>query len=254
MKNVHRLVLIFIFLGFGKAYCRELLWAAATQQQEQQTVVDKWGKAREKMVETQISARGIKDEKVLRAMKKVPRHEFIPTQYRKLYDPYGDHPVPIGYKQTISQPYIVALMTQLLSLKENDKVLEIGTGSGYQAAVLAEIVKEVYTIEIIPELAHRAQKTLSRLGYKNVKVKIGDGYYGWQEYAPFDAIIVTCAPDHIPRPLVEQLREGGRMVIPVSDYIYQMLYLVKKEEGVVKRETVIPVLFVPMKGAAEGKK
>jgi protein-L-isoaspartate(D-aspartate) O-methyltransferase len=249
MKICWLVPIFFILFASNGIYSEELLLA-----QTEQTAVDKWSGAREKMVETQISARGITDEKVLYAMRKVPRHEFIPPQYRKIYDPYGDHPVPIGYNQTISQPYVVALMTQLLSLKEDDKVLEIGTGSGYQAAILAEIVKEVYTIEIIPELARRAQKTLSRLGYNNVKVKIGDGYYGWQEYAPFDAIIVTCAPDHIPKPLIKQLRDGGRMVIPVSDYIYQMLYLVKKEGGVIRRETVIPVLFVPMKGAAEEKR
>lgn len=157
---------------------------------------------------------GITDQRVLAAMAKVPRHEFVPEEY--LFAAYEDRPLPIGYGQTISQPYIVALMTELLELKENDRVLEIGAGSGYQAAILAELVKSVYTVEIIGELAAQAEKTLRALGYKNVKFKTGDGYFGWPEESPFDAIIVTAAPEEVPPPLWEQLAEGGRMVIPLG--------------------------------------
>lgn len=158
---------------------------------------------RKKMVETQIIARGVKDKRVLEAMLKVERHKFVPFKLQKYA--YEDYPLEIGEGQTISQPYIVAFMTELLELKGNEKVLEIGTGSGYQAAILAELCKEVYTIEIIPLLAENAQKLLKKLGYKNIKVKIGDGFYGWEEYAPFDGIIVTCAPSDIPKPLIDQL-------------------------------------------------
>ncbi len=173
---------------------------------------DRFSKAREKMVRTQIEARRIKDKRVLKVMRAVPRHKFVLSVYQKMA--YSDRPLSIGYGQTISQPYIVALMTESLKLKGDEKVLEIGTGSGYQAAVLAELAQEVYTIEIIPGLTKRAEKTLKKLGYENIKVKCGDGYLGWPEYAPFHAIIVTCAPDHIPQPLLDQLAEGGRMVIP----------------------------------------
>ncbi len=205
------------------------------------------------MVKRQIEARGISDERVLEAMRKVPRHEFVPDGYRAYA--YTDGPLPIGEGQTISQPYIVALMTESLKLKPDDKVLEIGTGSGYQAAVLAEIVKEVYTIEIIEKLARRAEETLKRLGYDNVKVKAGDGYLGWPEYAPFDAIIVTCAPDHVPQPLVDQLADGGRMVIPVgSEYGIQTLYLLEKHGDKLEKRSIIPVRFVPMTGEHVKKK
>lgn len=215
---------------------------------------------RNKMVDEQIIARGIKNKEVISAMLKVPRHEFIPEKYRKTYNSYGDYPVPIGEGQTISQPYIVALMTELLEPENNvpkknkTRILEIGTGSGYQAAILDEIYPQVYTIEIIEGLAKQAEKNLNRLGYQKVKVKYGDGYLGWKEYAPFDGIIVTCAPEHIPQPLIEQLKEGGRMVIPVGDYPNQTLYLVKKKEGQINRESVIPVLFVPMTGEEIKKK
>lgn len=195
------------------------------------------------MVEKQLKARDITDEKVLNAMLKVERHKFVPKQYQDLA--YIDEPLPIGYNQTISQPYIVALMTQLLELKGNERILEIGTGSGYQAAVLAEIVKEVYTIEIIPQLASNAEKLLKELGYTNVFVKVGDGYLGWPEHAPFDGIIVTCAPDHIPQPLIEQLKDGGRMVIPVGN-VYQELVVVEKQKDKIIKRSVIPVRFVPM--------
>jgi len=200
---------------------------------------------REKMVETQIKARGVKDPRVLSALLKIERHRFVPEKY--LDSAYSDQPLPIGEGQTISQPYIVALMTELLELKGNEKVLEIGTGSGYQAAVLAELAKEVYTIEIIEPLASTARERLSELGYQNVKVKAGDGYLGWPEVAPFDAIIVTAAPDHIPQPLVEQLKEGGRMVLPLGTFTQELKKIVKRS-GKMETIDVIPVLFVPMTG------
>jgi len=200
---------------------------------------------REKMVETQIKARGVKDPRVLSALLKVERHRFVPEEY--LNSAYSDQPLPIGEGQTISQPYIVALMTELLELKGNEKVLEIGTGSGYQAAILAELAKEVYTIEIIASLASRANHRLLELGYKNVKVKSGDGYLGWPEAAPFDAIIVTAAPDHIPQPLMDQLREGGRMVVPVGTHTQELRKIIKRS-GKAESVDVVPVIFVPMTG------
>ena len=200
---------------------------------------------REKMVETQIKARGVKDPRVLSAMLRVERHLFVPKDLQT--SAYSDQPLPIGEGQTISQPYIVALMTELLELKGEQKVLEIGTGSGYQAAILSELAKEVYTIEIIETLATSAKKLLIELGYKNIKVKAGDGYLGWPEAAPFDAIIVTCAPDHIPKPLLEQLKEGGRLVLPVGSYA-QELKKITKRSGKIETTNVIPVIFVPMTG------
>ncbi len=181
-------------------------------------------------------------------MAKVPREEFVPQDSRA--ESYEDGPLPIGYGQTISQPYIVAFMTEQLQPKRNDRVLEVGTGSGYQAAILAELVAEVYTIEIIEPLAKSAEATLQRLGYKNVHVKAGDGYKGWPEHAPFDAITVTCAPDHVPQPLVDQLKEGGRMIIPVGVFGDQQLYLLEKKNGELQRRAVLPVRFVPMTGEA----
>ncbi len=218
--------------------------------QPQKGLEERYLKARTWMVNRQIRARGIRDSKVLEAMAKVPRHEFVPEAYRDMA--YSDTPLPIGEGQTISQPYIVALMTEALELNLGDRVLEVGTGSGYHAAVLSEIAKEVYAIEIIESLGRTAEERLKRLGYKNVKVRIGDGYLGWQEYAPFDAIIVTCAPEHIPQPLVEQLAEGGRMVIPVGEEDrIQTLFLLKKEEGEIRQKALIPVRFVPMTGEAQ---
>ncbi len=205
---------------------------------------------RNQMVKQQIEARGIKDERVLKAMQKVPRHKFIPEKYR--FMAYEDHPVSIGSGQTISQPYIVALMTELLDLEKGEKVLEIGTGSGYQAAVLAELTDRVYSIEIIPELGKQAEATLKKLNYENVKVKIGDGYRGWPEYEPFDAIIVTAAPDHVPPKLVEQLAEKGKMVIPVGDF-FQELKILTKKNGKVEEKIVTGVRFVPMTGEAMDK-
>jgi len=204
---------------------------------------------RERLV-GKIVAHGISDEKVIAAMKNVQRHEFVPEKYRS--DAYDDRPLPIGLKQTISQPFVVAYMTQMLKLDGDEKVLEIGTGSGYQAAVLAEIVDEVYTIEILEPLAKSAEKTLKRLGYDDVVVMAGDGYRGWPEHAPFDAIIVTAAPDHIPQPLVEQLAIGGRMVIPVGKWGQKLTLITKDKDGVKKQED-LPVIFVPMTGEAQEK-
>jgi protein-L-isoaspartate(D-aspartate) O-methyltransferase len=200
------------------------------------------------MVERQLKARGIKDERVLAAMGKVPREAFVPPESREAS--YEDGPLPIGYDQTISQPYIVAFMTEQLRLKPSDHVLEIGTGSGYQAAILAELAGEVYTIEIVAPLAQSAEAALQRLGYKNVHVKLGDGYKGWPENAPFDAIIVTCAPDKVPQPLTDQLKEGGRMVIPVGERFAQQLYLLEKKNGQLRESVTLPVRFVPMSGEA----
>ena len=208
---------------------------------------DTFSGKRLRMVSTQIESRGVKDENVLKAMRTVPRHLFVPENIRAYS--YEDEPLPIGFGQTISQPYIVALMTELLELKPNSKVLEIGTGSGYQAAVLAELCDSVSSIEIICELAERADSTLKALGY-NVDVRCGDGYRGWPEKAPFDAIVVTAAPDEVPEPLVEQLAEGGRMVIPVGTY-HQELKLIRKIEGKVKEMNIIPVRFVPMTGESD---
>jgi protein-L-isoaspartate(D-aspartate) O-methyltransferase len=205
-----------------------------------------YDQARDWMVRTQIESRGVKDKKVLSAMRKVERHKFVlPGDLARAYD---DGPLPIGEGQTISQPYIVALMTEVLDLDKTKRVLEIGTGSGYQAAVLAEICDSVYTMEIIEKLGRRADKLLKDLGYDKVKVKVGDGYKGWKEHAPFDAIIVTCAPTHVPEPLKEQLVEGGKIIIPVGagGWYGQELILFTKEKGRIKRKDVIPVRFVPM--------
>jgi len=212
---------------------------------------EKFYARKENMINSQIKARGVTDERVLKAMHKVERHLFVPLMYRHLS--YGDHPLPIGEGQTISQPYIVALMTELLELKGGEKVLEIGTGSGYQAAILAELAKEVYTIEILEPLAERSQKLLKELGYENIKVKHGDGFLGWPEYAPFDAIIVTCAPEEVPLALLEQLAEGGRLVIPVGTR-WQELKQLKKIEGKIVSKSIIPVRFVPMLRDKESKK
>jgi protein-L-isoaspartate(D-aspartate) O-methyltransferase len=199
------------------------------------------------MVDHQIRRRGVTDQDVLEAMERVPRHEFVPDEYKA--QAYADRPLPIGYGQTISQPYIVALMTELLQLKNTDRVLEIGTGSGYQAAILAEVVAEVYTVEIIEALAVEAKARLERLGYANIHTLHADGYYGWEEHAPYDAIIVTAAPDHIPQPLVQQLKDGARLVIPVGPPGgYQTLWQVSKSGEEVIKRNVTGVLFVPLTG------
>jgi protein-L-isoaspartate(D-aspartate) O-methyltransferase len=204
---------------------------------------------RQQMVQRQLMSRGINDARVLAAMAKVPREEFVAPESRVAS--YEDGPLPIGYGQTISQPYVVAFMTEQLRPKPSDRVLEVGTGSGYQAAVLAELVSEVYSIEIVEPLAKNAAATLQRLGYRNVHVKFGDGYKGWPEQGPFDAIIVTCAPDKVPQQLVDQLKDDGRMVIPVGDRFAQQLYLLEKKDGQLKQSATLPVRFVPMTSEAQ---
>jgi protein-L-isoaspartate(D-aspartate) O-methyltransferase len=202
---------------------------------------------REALVQRTIEARGVTDPVVLAAMRAVPRHRFVPDEY--LDQAYADHPLPIGYGQTISQPYIVALMTEVLELEPGDRVLEIGTGSGYQAAVLAVVVDEVYTIEIVPELAESAAARLAALGYDNVVATQGDGYFGWEEFAPFDAIIVTAAPDHLPQPLVGQLKDGGRIVIPIGPPGgYQSLWRFTRAGEDLQAENLLGVRFVPLTG------
>ena len=198
---------------------------------------------RREMVETQMRARGINDPAVLAAMEKVPRHRFVLEN--DIDYAYADTPIGIGRGQTISQPYIVAFMTEALKVKSTDRVLEIGTGSGYQAAVLGELAREVYTIEIVPELAERSTRLLQELGYRNVHVRAGDGYAGWPEHAPFDAVMVTAAPDHVPQPLVDQLMQGGRLVIPVGKENQELLVLTRTADGV-REEGRLPVRFVPL--------
>lgn len=200
--------------------------------------------ARERMVRIQIAGRGIEDERVLKAMRSVPRHRFVPEDARRMG--YADQPLPIGHGQTISQPYIVGYMTDIIEPQKDDVVLEIGTGSGYQAAVLSPLVKDVYTVEIIEELAMSAKKRLATLGYDNVHVRHADGYHGWKQHAPYDAIIVTAATEHIPPPLIAQLKDGGVMVIPVgSSFRTQYLMLVEKKDGKTSTRTLMPVRFVP---------
>ncbi len=201
-----------------------------------------------RMVDQQLLARDITDPRVVSAMRRIPRERFVPPDQQQ--QAYEDRPLPIGYRQTISQPYIVAYMTQALELTAHAKVLEVGTGSGYQAAVLAELAASVYSIEIVAQLAERARDTLAKLGYGNVQVREGDGYAGWQEQAPFDAIMVTAAPDHIPQPLIDQLAIGGRLIIPVGQDRQTLTLLTRTEEGV-EQVATLRVLFVPMTGEAE---
>lgn len=211
---------------------------------------EEFRKEREAMVRDQIAARGVRDARVLEAMSRVPRHLFVPAQSRSRA--YSDHPLPIGRRQTISQPYIVAFMTESLALKPGEKVLEVGTGSGYQSAVLACMTDRVFTVEIDGELAREAVATLRKLGYRSVRVRVGDGFFGWPEAAPFDAVIVTCAANRVPPLLVEQLGEGGRLVIPVEKGpLSQMLTLVTKKNGKIMVRELLDVLFVPMTGEAE---
>lgn len=212
---------------------------------------DIYTRLRYDMVEKQIIARGITDVNVIRAMSDVQRHLFVPEEYQR--SAYADHPLPIGEGQTISQPYIVAFMTEILKPDSTSRVLEVGTGSGYQAAVMAEICDSVFTIEIFKSLGLQASKILEELDYTNVQVKIGDGYKGWSEKAPFDAIIVTCSPTHIPDALKDQLKEGGKMIIPVGNFYNQELILLEKRKGKMESKDVLPVRFVPMIGA-DGQK
>lgn len=207
---------------------------------------DRFEAARNKMVATQIESRGVRNKAVLYAMRKVPRHLFVPREYER--EAYGDYPLPIGYGQTISQPYIVAYMTEVVKPSKNKKALEIGTGSGYQAAVLAELVDKVYTIEIVPELAKESAERLKKLGYKNIICKFGDGYKGWPENAPFDIIVVTAAAEQIPQPLMDQLAEGGRLVIPVGPATaVQELILIEKKNGKTEKKRLTFVRFVPFR-------
>lgn len=232
--------LIFIslsFLGFSRYPSKE----------NKSADTDKTTVQRLRMVEEQIAGRGIKDRRILDAMRKIPRHLFVDSSLKERA--YSDYPLPIGEGQTISQPYVVAWMTEALNLKSSDRVLEIGTGSGYQAAVLAEIVKEVYTVEIREGLKETAHKVLNEIGYKNINTKYGDGYYGWEQYAPFDAIIITASANHIPPPLIKQLKEGGRLIIPLgSTLYYQTLTLVTKNNNEIDVEQMGGVAFVPMIG------
>lgn len=207
---------------------------------------DKYSDARDKMVTQQIISRGVTDQTVLKAMRKVPRHLFVPKEYES--EAYDDNPIPIGYGQTISQPYIVAYMTEIAEPDPSKTVLEIGTGSGYQAAVLAETVKSVYSIEIVPELAMESAERLKKLGYKNITVKYGDGYKGWKEFSPFDIIIVTAAAEQIPQPLIDQLAENGRLVIPVgAPLAVQELILLIKKDGKIEKRRLTFVRFVPFR-------
>ena len=210
---------------------------------------DDLARERRRMVDEQVRARGVDDRRVLTAMEQVPRHRFVPEDMRD--SAYDDRPLPIGEGQTISQPYIVGLMTELLDLKPSDKVLEIGTGSGYQAAVLSRLVADVYTIEIVKPLGEQARGILDRLGYKNVHTRIGDGYKGWPEAAPFNAIIVTAAPPQVPKPLLDQLAVGGKLVVPVGSSWQDLTVYTRQSDGSFHKETVLPVRFVPMTGEAQ---
>lgn len=230
------------FPGFGVEKFPDSI---GVQVQGLTNTADEFENQRLQMVKQQLRARGIQDRAVLKAMSKVPRHRFVAASRADLA--YGDYPLPIDHDQTISQPYIVAYMTETAQISSNEKVLEIGTGSGYQAAVLGEVAKEVYTVEIIPELAQRARNILSELGYQNVHVKTGNGYQGWVEHAPYDAILVTAAPDRIPEALVNQLALNGKMVIPVGTRNQEMMVLTKTRDGLSQKRT-IPVRFVPMTG------
>ncbi len=232
----HRVLLFTIF--------STLLTTAAGAQTDAE-----YAAARRKLVDEAIIGAGVKNQRVIQSMLDTPRHEFVSAPYRRLA--YFDMAIAIGDQQTISSPFIVAYMTETIDPQPTDKVLEIGTGSGYQAAVLSPLVQEVYTIEIVETLGRRADRTLRRLGYDNVHVKVGDGFLGWPEHAPFDKIIVTCSPEKVPRPLVEQLREGGLMVIPVGERYQQTLYLMRKKNGKLESEALQPTLFVPMTGKAE---
>ena len=219
---------------------------AALETHELSTVA--FSNAREKMVANQLIMRDIVNERVLAAMRKIPRHEFVPENMRDRA--YADSPLPIGKGQTISQPYIVALMTQLVDPQRQHKVLDVGTGSGYQAAVLAELTDNVYSIEIVESLANAARDRLQKLGYRNISVRHGDGYHGWQSEAPFDVIVVAAAPDHIPQALIDQLAPGGRMVIPVGDFYQELMMVEKDQNGKITKREIIPVAFVPMTGNA----
>lgn len=232
----------------GKFIIIMILCLTCGRERAMENFSDKYEQLRHEMTQRQIVARGVKDSLVISAMSTVPRHMFVPAGEERFA--YQDEPRSIGYGQTISQPYIVAFMTEQLQVKPGDRVLEIGTGSGYQAAVLGQIVDSVFTIEIIPELAKRAEKIIEKLNYDNIVVKAGDGYRGWPDKAPFDAIIVTAAPTKIPPPLLEQLQVGGRMVLPVGEYVQELVVVSKSKSGI-NMESVLPVRFVPMTGEVQ---
>ncbi len=241
--------LLLLCLGFAAAGCDSRRGGQPNVPSAQN---DPDAARRARMVDAQILARGVRDPRVLAAMRKVPRHLFVDPGQRA--GAYEDHPLPIAGSQTISQPYIVALMTELLELPAKARVLEIGTGSGYQSAVLGELASEVYSIEILPELASAAGEKLRQLGYTNVVVREGDGYRGWPEHAPFDGIIVTAAPERIPQPLLDQLSPGGRMVIPVGGFFQELKVFTKGPDGRITEKDIIPVRFVPMTGEIENEK
>ncbi len=222
--------------------------ASLTSEGQQRPAGRSADQLREEMVTAQIASQGITDPLVLRAMREVPRHFFVPEALRA--HAYENRALPVGEQQTISQPYIVALMTQLARVEPGEKVLEVGTGSGYQAAILARMGAAVYTVEIVPTLAHRARKTLDSLGYRNIEYRAGDGYRGWPEAAPFGAILVTAAPNHVPQPLVDQLAVGGRLIIPVGAAVQKLMVITRTADGT-RSEEIIPVRFVPMTGEAE---
>jgi len=246
------LLLGLCFMAFWWNFFEEADQSVETTQGDVADKSDPFLAARRRMVEEQLRARDITDHRVLAAMARVPRHQFVPRELWK--QAYEDHPLPIGLGQTISQPYIVALMTQLARPTSECRALEVGLGSGYQAAVLAELCKEVYGIEILEPLATAAAKRLSKLGYKNITVRCGDGYQGWPEHAPFDIILVTAAPDHVPQPLIDQLAPGGRLVIPIGRYYQDLLLLEKQSDGSIREENVVPVQFVPMTGEAQQRR
>ncbi|TWT83195.1 Protein-L-isoaspartate O-methyltransferase [Planctomycetes bacterium CA13] len=239
--RVNRSLKLFCFLGS--------LCLAFLIQSEQSAADDLYAIARQQLVRDRIASAGVTDKRVLDSIRSTPRHEFVPRSQRDRA--YFDMALPIGDSQTISSPFIVAMMTQAIEPKRTDVVLEIGTGSGYQAAVLSPLVEHVYSIEIVEELGDRAAETLKRLGYENVSTRVGDGFLGWEEAAPFDKIIVTCSPESVPTPLVDQLREGGIMIIPVGERYQQTLYLMTKQDGKLVRKALRPTLFVPMTGEAE---
>lgn len=258
LKRILGVLLILLFAGltfYIVAYYGQPPKAKESVPEEspaQEELENKYREEGEMMVEYQLKGRDITDPKVLEVMSQIPRHQFVPEEYKD--QAYEDHPLPIGEGQTISQPYIVALMTQNLELQGDEKVLEIGTGSGYQAAILSKLVQEVYTVEIIKSLGVKAKDRLERLGYDNVVVQVADGYYGWPEHAPFDAIIVTAAPDHVPPPLLDQLRDGGIMVIPVGPPgSYQTLWKLTKKGDQIISKNLGGVLFVPLTGEPREK-
>tara|TARA_Y100000294_G_C8508181_1_gene317599 strand:- start:118 stop:915 length:798 start_codon:yes stop_codon:yes gene_type:complete len=256
-KNTKKIILVLLIiiivslfiLNKNKPVLKNIVKESEIEEKQQTLEVDKFTNLRENMVEQQLRNRDITDDKVLEVMNSLERHKFVPSVL--VNNAYDDNPLPIGYGQTISQPYIVALMTQSLQVDENDKVLEIGTGSGYQAAVLAGLVKEIYTIEIIKELADEAENKLKNLNYKNAKVKNADGYFGWEEHAPYDAIIVTAAANHIPPSLLKQLKDNGKLIIPLgSTLTFQTLTLVTKKGNDLETEFITGVRFVPLTGKA----